>query len=294
MASSVENDGAHRPVLIVGSCRSGTTMMRNVLRLHPALAMQAFEQTYVWRYGQYAKEIDELSPEETPPKSIRHIRETFARYQREAGPQRRVGEKTCGNTLRLALAGEALPDCRILHIIRDGRAAAVSASRYWLRDVKISGINPGKVSMLPPGEILRKSFKHIARKIRKALGPARIEPWGPRFKGIYEAVRTMDPIEVCGLQWAQTVETGRRQGQALGADRYYEFRYEEFCRRPVEQMAAILDFLDLPACEAIATWLTENVSCARLDAWRNEVSDEDLEKLLPRVRPLMEELGMPE
>ncbi len=278
-----------RPIFIVGSCRSGTEMTRSVLGRHPRLAMQEYEQKYVWKHGFLKTVSDRVTPDDVRSQDVAYIREKFAEYQAEAGPSQRVAEKTCGNAFREAYIRHVFPDAKIVHIIRDGRAAAVSARDYW---IKGGQVNYRKALDLPLGELARRGVRHFGRRIKKRLGgTVSLQPWGPCFPGIEEVMRDHTLIEVCGIQWREVVETGHREGTELGPERYYEFKYEDFCRQPCDVVHGVLDFLELQPDAGLDAWLEENIRTSRIDAWRDRISDEDLALLMKHIEPTLRTFG---
>jgi len=290
MKPSSSTETAQQPIFIVGSCRSGTEMTRSILAMHPGIAMREYEQTYIWKHDHLDRVSDRVTPDEVSENGMAYIRRRFAQYQRENGPNGgRVAEKTCGNAFRVPLIDRVFPDAQIVHIIRDGRAAAVSARHYWLHGGKI---NVSKAMDLPVTMLVRKGFGLVGRKIRKALtGKVPLRPWGPTFDGIEEALRKYSLIEVCGLQWKAVVETAHEEGTLLGPQRYLEFHYEQFCRNPKQEIGRVLEFLKLPRDPKMDTWLEENVRTSRIDAWREKITEEDLQLLLEHIGPTLRRFG---
>ncbi len=97
------------PVFIVGCGHSGTTLMISILHAHPDL---------------YAV------PGETdifdPRRSRKAIGGWYERQKAEAGPGRRVVEKTPKNVRFLARAFRLFPNCRVVVVTRDGRDVVCS------------------------------------------------------------------------------------------------------------------------------------------------------------------------
>lgn len=76
-------------------------------------------------------------------------------------------------------------------------------------------------------------FIHIIRDGRDVAASLTRMSFGPNTFG--EAV----------LRWKRLVQTGQRQGLALGASRYYEVRYEDLVERPERTLRDLCDFIDL-------------------------------------------------
>ena len=160
------------PVVFVGGAeRSGTTLVRNMLTAHPALAVPD-ESPFIYdmhqrlardgrlddlelafrlvcesnRFKQWrlpAAEVQELL-DRVPARSYAElVCALFAAYARSRGKEH-CGDKTTGNALRFTWLGELFPRSRFVHVIRDPREGCMSravqifnvgalpgAARHW-------------------------------------------------------------------------------------------------------------------------------------------------------------------
>jgi hypothetical protein len=203
---------------VVGSGRSGTTLLRNVFDAHSELAMcheahfiapfvqhrSAYERkgrfdadafvTDLYRSPNFRRQdIDEAAIRaamaESPPSDIvEAVRVVMAVYATAAG-KRLYGDKTPGYVTDLELLGAAFPEARFIHVIRDGRDVALA---YLDRD-----------------------------------------EWGPSSLG--DAAH----------YWRSRVTRGRAAGRALGPDRYREVRYEDMVDDPERVTRDLCTFLGL-------------------------------------------------
>jgi hypothetical protein len=266
-------------------------MMRTVLGMHPGIAMRPREETFLWRRGHPEEVGDRLTPERATPKLISHIRKSYAKYEREAQPGQRIGDKTTGHALRVGYVARIFPDSQFLHIIRDGRAVAVSARREWQADVRP---RVRRAMDAPFATVVKAGWKFLWRRVKRVLtGRRQVGFWGPRFRGVQQAIKERPLIEVCGMLWRECVQTAHEEGTALGPKRYMEFRYEDFCQNPKKVLGEILDFLGLPPDEKINQWLDERISTTRNQAWVEHISPEELEGLMREIGPTMEKFGYP-
>ena len=143
-----------RPLFVVGVQRSGTTMLRLMLDSHPDLAVP-FETGFITVFFQKLVEYGDLSIGENrdklvhdichyhkvkqghlipDPSQLRHTGVTSYRglvecimseYAATQGKSR-WGDKTPFYITDIDVLHEIFPDCRIIHLVRDGRDVAVS------------------------------------------------------------------------------------------------------------------------------------------------------------------------
>lgn len=133
----------HDPVFIVGCGRSGTTLLRHVLDLHPHIAAFPTEADPLWHPRVLpwpsSKEpvppiwadpiaFTQISLAGWPPEHGRRLRAVFGAYQRMAGGTVFVLKNIKLNFM-LPRVHEAFPDARFIHMVRDGRAVAPAYAR---------------------------------------------------------------------------------------------------------------------------------------------------------------------
>src|SRR5262249_20192115 len=137
------------PIFIVGCPRSGTALLRDLLRSHPrlsfpgeshfipalyrgygdpnnereacALASRILESAWVKAWG-LALEPSAFAGERSYAKIVSRIFEAWAEKERKP----RWGDKTPRYVVEIPLLMKLFPDAKILHIIRDGRDVALS------------------------------------------------------------------------------------------------------------------------------------------------------------------------
>ncbi|MDQ4107899.1 MAG: sulfotransferase [Actinomycetota bacterium] len=181
------------PFFIVGSARSGTTLLRLMFNAHPDVAvppesrfvtelfqghedvdvdeflreLSAHKRWHEWDIpiGAVAEEL--LGHERVPYRDA--IAAAFGAYARAHGKSR-WGDKTPRYIESIDLLARLFPEGRFVHLVRDGRNVALS-------------------------------YAHV--------------PFGPKTVGAAAAL------------WSRRVEAGVRAGRPLGRDRYLEVRYEE-------------------------------------------------------------------
>jgi hypothetical protein len=155
------------PLVFVGGAeRSGTTLLRNMLNAHPALAVpdespfvhqthqrlaRAGEQRnieFAWRliresnrFRQWrlpAAEVQALL-DRTPHHSYAElVRTLYAAYAHSRGKPH-SGDKTTGNALRFTWLAELFPRSRFVHVVRDPRDVCMSRTVQIFNDGSLPG-----------------------------------------------------------------------------------------------------------------------------------------------------------
>jgi hypothetical protein len=253
-----------RPIFVVGSPRSGTTLFRVMLHAHPRIALPPETQYVMPAYHRRArfKDLDkpenrqkladwitqrhdsgfhytQLDPDEVgreivdgPPTLGSALGIVFRAYARKFGKER-WGDKRPAYYGFMEELDRMFPDAQFIHVIRDGRAVVASY----------------KAKMAEP--------------------------------------RSDDGIRGIAT-WIRAIDAARKSGAKLGPERYYEVRYEDFIADAEREMRAVCAFLeedfhpDMCQPELIATEVTpkswshqqqilQGIHTKSKDAWRDQL-----------------------
>ena len=201
-----------RPFFIVGCPRSGTTLLRDLLRSHPRLTIPPESHFIPGFYRALGDPSSDAEASQMVTRILKHPRiamwgiepqpedvagcRSFGELTRRlyemwanARGKPRWGDKTPHYVKEIPLLMRLFPDAQVIHIIRDGRDTALS----WLR--------------------------------------TRFEP-----QNLYMAAR----------MWKEMVTKGRQDCACLAADACLELRYETLLARPESTMREVCDFLGEP------------------------------------------------
>jgi hypothetical protein len=276
-------------VFIVGSTRSGTTLLQRIVDAHPQIAV-VHETHWITRYFEKRtgltpegfvtpelipklleyrrfpkmkvgrEELERLLNSDEPVSYSSFVSAIFDLYGQREGKSL-VGDKTPSYVLNIPILHGLWPTAKFVHIIRDGR------------DVCLSMVNWKKA--------------HVAA--------GRGATW------------TEDPVLTAALWWKQRVRLGREDGSVQGPELYYEIRYETLVSQPATECAALCDFLGLPYHDAMLRFYEGREKAdPGLDAkkawhpitpglrdWRSQMTLDDIERFEAAVGDLLDELGYP-
>ena len=211
------------PFFILGCVRSGTTMLRNALRLHPNLASP--EETHIYRWGEPFgsvalnrmlannpvlkghRKIDGVSDEEFQAMLQASVSRAdlcqryMARFIELRKPEaRRWFDKTPQNAYGAAMIAMEFPKARFIHIVRDpvnvvaslriGKVMRieepVAACNYWNEAVA----NLAVLKRAFPGRVLELSYERFTEDPQAGLSQVLKFIGEPPAQGCFDSVRT--------------------------------------------------------------------------------------------------------
>jgi len=285
-----------KPVIIVGSARSGTDFLAHILRQQGNFAF-ANEPRLTWRWGNDGKS-DMLRPEDARPDVIAMIRSKFAKVVREQGAKRLI-ETTPSNSLRPAFVHRVFPDARLIHIMRRGADTALSLRRYYLAN--FAGVNPvgdrevsgsifaspliGRLREASPRQIPYYATEVLRRIAPKLVGPASL---GQRLPGQSAMQRELPPLKVAFWQWRAAVEESTHYGRKIGPALFRECRLEELTP---DVITSLLEFCELEGRDAALAFLAKEYDPSRPGAPSRSADPEELAEVEAWVEPTMRWLG---
>jgi sulfotransferase family protein len=146
--------------------------------------------------------------------------------------------------------GEIYPEAKVIHIIRDGRDAAVSAVHHtW---------NFGKPQKSNRASAKREIYRKNPHQLRKAG----------------ESIFAENHIRKLARDWGARVGRAIKDGPALLGTNYCEVRYEDLVKRSEEEVRRLLVFLGAEANEKTVRQCVSSASFKRLSGGR-ERGEED-------------------
>jgi hypothetical protein len=209
------------PVFFVGSGRSGTTLLARLLARHPDIAVYPYEANDLWHPATYpwaSSRLDvppiwvdpetytRISLEHRTASDDRRLKATFGAYQALRRASTFVN-KSVLITFMMGYVVELFPDAKFIHLVRDGRAVALS---FALKE---------------------KEKMARDRELYRARG---------------YTLDTDELIDVFAVHWQQHIDEVERQNERLSlsaAGRILEVRYEALCAQPARELDAVARFV---------------------------------------------------
>lgn len=245
-----------RPIFIVGSPRSGTSVFSRLFGRHPQLANWSeghclFDPMYLSQRNEHRWDANHSTA--FGRRRVRSNVYWFSRYiaTRQRVPNIRFTNKLPRNTLRIPWILRIFPDAQFVHIIRDGRAVVRSMIRVVERQ----------------------------NKQDKPLGQfARPPGWREYYKN--------DPYEAHSRQWVGIEEIVRADLEHVRPENIYRTKYEEFIVRTRPIMREICERFELRSDADSVGVFPEKLENRNVK-WPQECTAEQIETMRRWLTPML-------
>ncbi len=289
---------------IVGSPRSGTTLLANLLNRHPEIGVR-YEPYYVWERYFPLRSDDVLSADDATPRVSRYIAKNFENYKKKTG-YRLIIDKSPRSSLRIPFINQIFPGAKWIHIIRDGRDATLSIYKRWqlMDDIaQGKGISKGRRAYLADRLSYEPFWSDKLRFLRHEAGPllkhkqllSRLRwngapGWGPRFSGYQQALKTHDRLGFCACQWLECIRAVEADMKTCKIDDVFTVSYESLIQEGISRLKELLRFLD---CEYTAKERYSDIEfrADNTKKWKKNFSNEQLQQLHSILAPQLKDLG---
>jgi len=300
-------------VFIVGSPRSGTTIMGELLDKHRNIS-QWYEPYFVWDHFFRMAPNDERTEADASPRVGKWIYENFARYKKRKKCAVLI-DKSPRNSLKIPFIKSIFPQAKFIHLLRDGRDATLSINKEWIRRQNIiqNPLYKNRFNYVEAYRVIRKflgrqsfaidrlralGFETHGHFINKAKHLNRLRwngkiGWGPRFKGWEKIYEQSSLLKFNAYQWLNCVKRINEDWKLIQKNNRITVRYEDFIKRPSQTVTEILNFLGLDGYRVFFDSLPE-LKADNYNKWKTEFSKSDLREIHPILTQLLIELGYAE
>ena len=261
------------PVFIGGSGRSGTTMVVDLLGLHPRLS-PVYETDFLpavlqqLTQGRPLAEIEAAlrawSQQFTDKPSAKRAHERYHHGPHHLRFSRARMEAHIDRLLTAIAAGHPVPALREMVFDLFAEHAAADNKPRWVSKAPPYIATLGALHQVFPE--LR--FLHCVRDGRDVACSVLTRTWGPA------------DVPTAARWWAARIDVGRRFA-ARFPDQIHEVRYEDLLQRPEETLAAALAFIGEPPEDAALIVARHRAAGMTFDAgraggWRRQLSPQDV------------------
>jgi len=152
--------------------------------------------------------------------------EYFLTAKLSASGKRMVGDKTpLSSDTVVAEIADLFPETKVVHLVRDGRDAAVSLIHHnWKRTTDRGGVR-------------RFASEELEKRDRYWQDPG-------AFTASGESLFTEKRLRHVAGIWGSRVAAARRDGQRRLGENYTELRYENLLERPEDEFRRVFSFLE--------------------------------------------------
>ena len=264
----------HKPIFIIGSPRSGTSIFYRTMAKHPDLAWisnitkkfpssmlitrlimlfrddhRPTEANKIWSKFTTG-DHESLGSGDVSPAARRFLHK-IVQNNLKIFNKARFLNKCPGNAVRIEFLNEIFPDAIFIHIIRDGRAVVHS--------------------------IKRAREKHSAQF------------WGTKPPG-WRDVLAHPMLESCALQWKMIMEHILESAQHLPQNRYFEVKYEDFIAHPAETLTSLGEKCGLTWSDGFMDDIANGLQ-SRNFKWQENLNPDEKDILALLLGELLDRLG---
>jgi hypothetical protein len=286
---------------LIGSPRSGTTILENILNCHERIA-EFYEPYYLWENFFSAATSDVWDKKDLTPDIIRQIRQEFAIFARKS-KKPIVLDKSPAHAYNIPLILNVFPQAKWIHIVRDGRDVTLSIGKEWekrknlVEQKDFLSLFKAVGQMLARQPIFRFKLMAIIHELKQTLS---LNPyqylnksrwkgkvgWGPRFSGWETYLNTHSVLEFNAMQWATSVKAAGVNWGLIDENNRLEVRYEALLTDPQKTISSILTFLGCSPSKAFFSVLPSLIP-GNFNKWEKEFSGAQLAHIFPVLLPML-------
>jgi len=290
---------------IIGSARSGTTILGELLDCHPDI-MQWYEPYYLWRKYFLCKDSEVWKPEEFNEQVKRIVQEEHKLFQKKSG-KKVVVEKMPSHSFNIEYILKIFPEAKWIHIIRDGRDITLSMRKEWRKRQEIvqhkdyyrsfqTAYNALKRAPFFRYKLMLSKYEfnsNFSLKPSKYLNKAKWKGkigWGTRFDGWEKAIEELTPLQFNAMQWVETVRAAHDGWPMIDNDKKLEVNYENLMQDPQHTLATILNFVGLDYNIDFYQRIPK-LKKNNFNKWKTEFAEEEIKQIKPILSAMLEKLG---
>lgn len=271
---------------IIGSPRSGTTVLGQILGQHPQIA-EWYEPYFVWDYF-FGNKTDDIRGHHQATKKVRDFIIREFQYFTKKSRKDIVIDKSPTHAFHIPFIHAIFPQAKWIHILRDGRDVTLSIHKEWHKRAQLMENMDYRGFIRITREFLKRQpyLRHQLQalfyelKTRNTLRPSKMlnkskwqgfVGWGPRFKDWQEFIKKTTTLEFNAYQWLSCVNQIYQDKAILSADNFIEIRYEQLISHPESVLNKIFDFLNIKLPDGFMRKITK-LDSGNFSKWKDGFS----------------------
>lgn len=233
---------SYQPIILIGSARSGTKILRDTIATHPDVNKIGFDINFIWKRFNEDIEHDKLEPSLASKKVINYIRRYFKKSVQDKPI---LIEKTVSNTLRIPFVHKVFPDAKFIFLYRDGRDAVESVMRQW-GQAPSSNYLIKKFLSVPFIDVTPYLFSYLIDlvRIKLKLKTTNDYVWGVKHPNYEKDLKNKSLLEFCAIQWNHCIQTMLTE-QNTNSINMITIKYEDFINQPRVELKKVGKFIGL-------------------------------------------------
>lgn len=283
-----------KPIFIIGSGRSGTTILYKLLSIHPDVC---WFSNYTDKFPSYPNIAILHRILDIPFIGKKLKKENLTRRSMKLIPKSNEGgtiyHSHCGfehsrKTTECDLNEEVENKFRKIitkHLRLTGKTRFISkqtANNQRIRQINKIFPNAYYIHIIRDGRAVANSFFRVSWWDD-------VDIWWLGYKASKWYEKGKEPIELCGLQWKQNV-IELLENKYLFKDRYIEIRYEDLVENTKDVVHRITDFCKLNWPSEFETGIScklENMNCK----WKEQLTESQQKILTKSLENFLKQLG---
>ena len=277
------------PIIIVGAPRSGSKMLRELLKHHPMITGPLYEKERIWCYGNKNKVGKAINVSDLSPIIKSYIRDHFKK-ESQKNPGMIIVDKSVNNSLRIDFVHEIFPESPIIHIVRDGRDAACSIRDRWKQPADLKYIIRNKA--FPLKELPYFLQRQLRWYIEKLLSKKNhVNWWGPKLDDMQEILKMYSLVEIAGIQWSRCTEATLSSLSKLNNKTYIQVKYEDILLDTATTMIRLFNFIKIPVDIGLLEKCNNYIKTSSVGRWRKELQESEINSLMLHINNMLLKTG---
>jgi hypothetical protein len=177
--------------------------------------------------------------------------------------------------------------------VRDGIDVVESSYREWTAPPDWRYIF-NKARTFPLGSAFGYALSYARDTVRRLLARDRTRTavtWGPRYEGIDADVARLQLIEVCAIQWVQSVTQALDGLQDIAPERVLTIRYEELVHDPEQHLEAIARLIEASPVPYSRLDVRARVTTKNVGKGKRRLDQGQIDLIVPHMFDTLVRLG---